>query len=107
MLQAVQSLMTTDWAKLFRGISMVLFVAYPSVSVKIFRLFQCREVDGLYWLAVDMRLQCYTSEWTGYAIYGGVMLIVYVIGLPFGTFVLLYRKRHSLFGPGSEETLRR
>ena len=34
----------TDWAKVFRIVSMVLFIAYPSVSVKIFRLFRCVEV---------------------------------------------------------------
>ena len=27
--------------KVFRVVSMVLFIAYPSVSVKIFRLFRC------------------------------------------------------------------
>ena len=34
----------TDWVKVFRIVSMVLFIAYPSVSVKIFRLFRCVEV---------------------------------------------------------------
>ena len=53
--------------KVFRIVSMVLFIAYPSVSVKILRLFNCREVNGLYWLTVDLRLQCFTKEWLGYA----------------------------------------
>ncbi len=42
---------------------MVLFIAYPSVSTKMFRLFRCEEVDGHYYLSVDIRLQCYTREW--------------------------------------------
>jgi hypothetical protein len=37
--------------------------AWCSVSVKIFRLFRCLPVDGKYYLAADMRLQCYTAEW--------------------------------------------
>ena len=30
------------------------------------RMFRCVEIEGGSWLAADMRLQCYTSEWTGY-----------------------------------------
>ena len=36
------------------------------VSLKIMRLFRCVEIDGVFWLAADMRLQCYTGQWTGY-----------------------------------------
>ena len=52
-----------DWVWVFRIVSMVLFVAYPSVSIKIFRLFSCTVVDGKHWLTVDVRLQCYNKEW--------------------------------------------
>jgi hypothetical protein len=34
------ALQTTDWIQVFRGVFMLLFIAYPSVSVKIFRLFK-------------------------------------------------------------------
>ena len=40
----IEVVKTTDWVKVFRVVSMVLFIAYPSVSVKIFRLFRCVEV---------------------------------------------------------------
>jgi hypothetical protein len=36
----VAAFVETDWAKVFRGVSMVLFIAYPSVSLKILRLFK-------------------------------------------------------------------
>ena len=36
------------------------------VALKIMRLFHCTNIDGQYWLAADMRLQCYDSEWAGY-----------------------------------------
>ena len=35
------------------------------VSLKIMRLFRCEAIEGTFWLAADMRLQCYTSEWVG------------------------------------------
>ena len=37
------------------------------VALKIMRMFRCTHVEGKYWLAADMRLQCFTGEWAGYA----------------------------------------
>jgi hypothetical protein len=37
------------------------------VALKIMRMFRCTHVEGKYWLAADMRLECFTSEWAGYA----------------------------------------
>ena len=96
----------SPWIKAFRAVFMVLFVAYPSVSVKIFRLFNCTSVEGSYWLTADMRLKCYTSEWLGYAVYAGAMGVVYVAGMPLTILALLYKRRDKLFGPGSEANQR-
>ena len=40
-------------------------IVAAGVSLKIMRLFRCVEIEGVAWLAADMRLQCYTAEWTG------------------------------------------
>ena len=84
LIQATRQIITkTEWAKVFRVESMVLFIAYPSVSIKIFRLFNCVSVAGQYYLVDDMRLLCYTRQWWGYAIYGGVMIVLHaaMVGL--------------------------
>ena len=65
------------------------------------------QVEGSYYLAADMRLLCYTREWTGFAIYGLVMCIVYVAGLPGVIVYILYPRRKQLFGVGSEENMKR
>ena len=65
------------------------------------------QVGNDYYLAIDMRLQCYTGEWTGYAVYGLLIVVVYVIGFPVGIFWLLFKRRHALFGPGSEDNMRK
>ncbi len=78
--------------------------ALSGVSLKILRLFRCREIDGVSWLEADMRLQCYTTEWTGYAIYGVIMCVVYVFGLPLLVSILLFRRRHALFGADAAAT---
>jgi hypothetical protein len=94
-------------AQVFRVMSMVLFIAYPSISVKIFRLFRCISVEGKYWLVADMRLQCFTGRWTAFAAYGALMALLYVVGLPVLTLALLWKHRGTLFGPGSEATMKR
>ena len=33
-----------NWFRVFRVVSMVLFIAYPSMSVKVLRLFRCLQV---------------------------------------------------------------
>jgi hypothetical protein len=60
----------------------------------------------VYYLAVDMRLQCYTREWFGYALYAGIMGALYVVGLPLSITIILVRRRRTLFGDGSDETRR-
>ncbi len=60
---AIASRQPTNWVWVFRVVSMVLFLAYPSVSVKIFRLFNCVRVEGRYYLVADMRQACYDRKW--------------------------------------------
>jgi hypothetical protein len=80
---------------------MLLFMAYPGVSLKIMALFKCRDIEGKQWLAIDMRLRCYDSRWAGYAAYGLVMGVVYVVGLPVVVLFMLWRRRGTLFGPST------
>ena len=101
------SLCVYPCAQVFRILSMVLFIAYPTISVKIFRMFRCIPVEGKYWLVADMRLQCFTSRWVAFAAYGLAMAVVYVVGLPVLTVVILRRHRSTLFGPRSETTMKR
>ncbi len=55
------------------------------MSLKVLRVFKCQTIDNASWLVADMRLQCYTSQWVGYAIYSLLVGVVYVVGLPVGT----------------------
>jgi hypothetical protein len=83
-------------ASLKRSLWLLTFV-YPGVSLTLLRMFKCRFVDGRYWLAADMRLECFTSEWAGFAVYALVMCVVYVVGLPVMLTWLLWRRRHHLY----------
>ncbi len=77
-------LRSVNWAVVFRASFMLLFLAYPGVSLKVLRLFKCRKVEGEWWLEADMRMQCYNGHWAGYALYGLLVAIVYIVGLPLG-----------------------
>jgi hypothetical protein len=87
-----------NWTDVFKASFMLLFIAYPGVSLKVLRLFKCREIEGEWWLAADMRLRCYDGRWAGFAIYGIMMAIVYILGLPASVLWILWRRRHKLFG---------
>ena len=60
-----QRSVSVDWLKVFKTSFMLLFVAYPGVALKIMRMFHCVDVEGVSWLAADMRLRCYDAEWWG------------------------------------------
>jgi hypothetical protein len=95
---ARSSVAAVNWTDVFKASFMLLFVAYPGVSLKVLRLFKCREIEGVYWLAADMRLRCYDGRWAGFAIYGLFMAVLYILGLPAAVLWILWRRRHKLFG---------
>ena len=49
-------------------------------------------------MAADMRLECFDSQWAGFAFYALIIGLIYVAGLPIAVFVILFRRRHKLFG---------
>ena len=61
-------------------------------------MFRCSYIEGHYWLAADMRLECFNGQWAGFAFYALIIGLLYVVGLPVTVFVILHRRRHKLFG---------
>ncbi len=49
--------MAINWIAVFRSCFLIMFLAYPGVSLKVLRIFQCRTIDGVAYLEADMRLQ--------------------------------------------------
>jgi hypothetical protein len=90
------------WGGVINACFMVALLAYPGVSLKVLSIFVCRDVEGVSWLAADMRLRCYTAQWAAFAAYAFAMIVVYVVGLPATAFFVLWRRRHVLYGPASD-----
>ena len=72
----------------------ILFVIYPSVSSKIFAVFQCIKVDdGSEWLRADLSLSCLDASYTVMSVYAGFMVLVYPLGTPLLYYYLLQKNR--------------
>ena len=81
---------------------MPALLAWTGVALKIMQLFHCVNIEDQYWLAADMRLVCYDGKWFGYAVYGAVCGVLYIVGFPLAVLVLLYRRRRELYGSADD-----
>ena len=61
---------------------------YPSVCNTILKMYKCEEIEDKYYLSEDLSLECYDEMWDKYAIGGGFMMCLYIIGIPY----FFYRK---------------
>ena len=90
--------MRTARARRDKIITFVVFFLYPGMSVKIFRVFKCRELDNdEFFLTADMSVRCFEGSWNTYMIFGIVCIVLFVIGIPVFTFIILHYHRHALF----------
>ncbi|CAN0064352.1 unnamed protein product, partial [Hapterophycus canaliculatus] len=83
-----------------KHLSMVLlvtFLVYSSVSSILFKTFACEELDdGSNYLRADYRIECDSSKHKAFAIYAGIMIVVYTVGIPAFYAFLLFRRREVL-----------
>ena len=88
----------TATERMGKFITFVIFFLYPGMSVKIFRVFKCRELDdGEFFLTADMSVRCFEGPWNDYMIVAVVCAVVYVLGIPVATFFVLRRNRPGLY----------
>ena len=67
--------------------------SYTSVSTSIFRLFDCSEVQGEWYLTADFTVRCFEGEWNTFMGLAVLGILVFTLGIPLGLFVLLRRNR--------------
>lgn len=79
------------------------FLVLPGVSVYIFRVFSCHDIDpnddvpgdDIY-MRADYSISCVSSRYYFGRIYAVCMILVYPVGVPFLYFILLYSRRHFI-----------
>eukprot|EP00656_Telonema_subtile_P018089 TRINITY_DN19748_c0_g1_i1.p1 TRINITY_DN19748_c0_g1~~TRINITY_DN19748_c0_g1_i1.p1 ORF type:complete len:1629 (-),score=429.64 TRINITY_DN19748_c0_g1_i1:239-5125(-) len=91
----IQAIRTRSW----RIVLMGLFILYPVLVTKMSAAYQCRKVDGEWYLESDVTLPCYDQAWVPYALMGAAGIILYAIGIPAGFFYMLYTNRDDLQSP--------
>ena len=74
----------------------LLFVIYPGVSSTIAKFFKCTQIDGIWMLDADLRLECYSSEWLFYIPIALVGILMYPIGIPACVGLLLHQNEAYL-----------
>ena len=78
-----------------RSAAYILLFIYMPISIKTFRFFLCRQIDGTPFLVADLKQQCQTREWWMAAIVAITVLALFVIAFPLYIFVRLCRARKS------------
>jgi hypothetical protein len=75
----------------------ILYLLYPTLTKAAFQLVACQQVGKRYYLQLDLDIPCYEAEhmlWVWHLFVPSVLL--YVIGLPLMSFMILYPQRHHL-----------
>lgn len=67
---------------------LLVFMLYPSVCNTILQIYKCEEIEGIYYLSEDLSIECYDETYDKYAIGGGFMVCLYILGIP----LFFYRK---------------
>ena len=98
--------------KLQRGIELkyqllllgVLFL-YPGLATTIFSVFRCKTIDGIdgQVLVADFAIQCYETTHNLYLIVAGAFMLLYILGIPFFMFLVLWRNRKHLHAKENEK----
>ena len=57
-----------------RGVLILLFLAYPVLTNKLLQVFDCRLIEGTYYLTQDVDEVCFDSAWLPYGMLGHMCL---------------------------------
>ena len=78
---------------------------YPGLATQVFSVFRCKTIEGIdgQVLAADFSVKCHETEHALYALIAGSCLGLYILGLPFSMFFVLYKNRRHLFDTASKE----
>ena len=90
-------------AKYFRLMLFGIHIILPSLSVTIFRMFSCSDLDPENttadedsFLTADMSISCSSARYKSARIYSLCCVLLYPIGVPCFLFVLLLRRREDI-----------
>jgi len=77
-----------------------MFLIYPKVSSTVLMMYNCRNIEGVYYMVADFNLRCYDARWHSYLGPNIIAILVYPVGIPTFFFILLLLNRHRFFKSG-------
>ena len=82
-----------------RVLNVIVFVLYPGIGTRIFRLFKCRTVGAEAYLEADFSVVCWKEQHTIAVAVASLCILVYVVGIPAMSVYLLYKRKDRLNDP--------
>ena len=82
--------------QMIRDVFIFLLLMHPTLSGQAFQFFKCRTIEDTSYLMTDYQLQCFTPEWTGFAVFVIFFIVLFSIGLPVSVVAFLVYKRKCL-----------
>merc|ERR1712166_374958 len=81
----------------------LLYLAYPTSVTQGLSMMGCEKIGGVLWLAADLQEPCYIgSHLTNWWLICLPQILMFVLGLPLGAAVVLWRNRHNLNSPRTQ-----
>ena len=77
--------------KCYKLFFVVALMAYPSASTRSLRIYQCDPIGDKFYLARDLSIECFDTEWNAWSAWSAMCIVLYVVGIPVCFFVLLHR----------------
>lgn len=76
---------------MLRTVLVVLFLIYPSLSVRMLNVLNCKDIHGTEYLDADISVECYTPLHNTFIFVATVGILLYAVGIPLG---FLWLMRH-------------
>merc|ERR1711871_1190314 len=81
--------------KIWKVLFWAILLGYPSICMRVMRIYQCEEVGDKLVLVHDLALECGTADWQYYTSLAMVATFCYVLGAPLMFWFLLYSARNE------------
>jgi len=82
-------------SKLWKLFFWTLLLCYPSVAIRILRVFACEEIGGYLVLSEDLTLRCFSARWFVYASMATTAGMLFIVGIPLLFLVVLIAARDA------------
>jgi hypothetical protein len=81
--------------KVWKILFWAILLGYPSVCMRVMRIYQCEEVGNQLLLKHDLTLLCNTQEWLTMTTGASIATVMYVVGAPLMFWYFLHSARNN------------